>query len=64
MLSAAAMHVSPDSAVVSDAIPSPQTFVVPPDGGQTLHAYGDTAQTKLNGTQTNGSMVVALPEND
>jgi quercetin dioxygenase-like cupin family protein len=54
------MHISPDSTVVSDAMPSPQTFVIPPDGGQTLHAYGDTAQIKLSGAQTNGLMVVAL----
>jgi quercetin dioxygenase-like cupin family protein len=38
----------------------PQTLIVPPDGGDTIHAYGDTAQVKLSGEQTNGSMVVAV----
>jgi quercetin dioxygenase-like cupin family protein len=54
------MDISSESTVVSDAPLPPQTFVVPPDGGQILHAYGDTAQIKLSGAQTNGSMVVAL----
>jgi len=54
------MHILPDPTVVSDATVPPQTFVVPPEGGQTLHAYGDTAQIKLSGQETNGSMVVAL----
>jgi uncharacterized cupin superfamily protein len=39
---------------------NPRTFVVPPDGGRTIQAFGDTAQIKLSGDQTNGSMVVAL----
>ncbi|HEY0790588.1 MAG TPA: cupin domain-containing protein [Chthoniobacterales bacterium] len=38
----------------------PQTLVVPPNGGKTLAAYGDTSEIKLGGAQTNGSMVVAL----
>ncbi len=38
----------------------PQTLIVLPDGGDTIHAYGDTAQVKLSGEQTNGSMVVAM----
>lgn len=54
------MHISSGPPAVSDATPPPQTFVVPPDGGQMLQAYGDTAQIKLSGVQTNGLMVVAL----
>jgi quercetin dioxygenase-like cupin family protein len=54
------MDISPEPTVVSESAPPPQTFVVAPDGGQTLHAYGDTAQIKLSGEQTNGLMVVAL----
>ena len=46
------------SAAVGNAASSPQTFVVPPTGGQTLQAYGDTTMVKLSGQQTNGSMVV------
>jgi mannose-6-phosphate isomerase-like protein (cupin superfamily) len=37
-----------------------QTLIIPPDGGDTIHAYGDTAQVMLSGKQTNGSMVVAV----
>lgn len=42
------------------AIASPQTLVIPPEGGKTIHAFGDSAQIKLSGEQTNGSLVVAL----
>jgi quercetin dioxygenase-like cupin family protein len=38
----------------------PQTLIIAPDGGATIHAYGDTAQVMLSGEQTNGSMVVAV----
>lgn len=38
----------------------PRTLVIRPGEGKTLSAYGDTAQVKLNGEQTNGSMCVAL----
>jgi quercetin dioxygenase-like cupin family protein len=37
-----------------------QTLIIAPDGGATIHAYGDTAQVMLSGEQTNGSMVVAV----
>jgi quercetin dioxygenase-like cupin family protein len=37
-----------------------QTLIIAPDGGDTIHAYGDTAQVMLSGEQTNGSMVVAV----
>src|SRR5580698_2025391 len=49
-----------DPVVVPSAILPPQAVVVRPDEGQTLHAYGDTAQIKLSGQQTNGAMVLAL----
>jgi quercetin dioxygenase-like cupin family protein len=38
----------------------PQTLIIPPDDGDTIHAYGDTALVKLSGEQTNGSMVVVV----
>jgi quercetin dioxygenase-like cupin family protein len=57
-LSPTAMPNSSDSSVVADATFLPQTLVVPPSGGKTLSAYGDTTQVKLSGEQTNGSMVV------
>jgi hypothetical protein len=38
----------------------PRTLIIPPEGGHKISAYGDTAQIKLSGKQTNGSMVVAL----
>jgi Cupin domain len=39
----------------------PQTLIIPPDDGDTIHAYGDTALlVKLSGQQTNGSMVVVV----
>ena len=57
-LSPTAMPNSSDSSVLADATFLPQTLVVPPSGGKTLSAYGDTTQVKLSGEQTNGSMVV------
>ncbi len=54
------MQIPRDPSIVVNATLPPQTLVVPPDGGKTIHAYGDTAQIKLSGEQTNGSMVVAL----
>ena len=38
----------------------PCTQVIRPDEGKTLSVYGDSAQVKLSGEQTNGSMSVAL----
>ena len=39
----------------------PQTLIIPPDDGDTIHADGDTALlVKLSGQQTNGSMVVEI----
>jgi quercetin dioxygenase-like cupin family protein len=58
--SSAVMQTSSDPAIVANDVLSPRTFVVHPDEGKTLHAYGDSAQIKLSGEQTNGSMVVAL----
>ncbi len=52
------MSISSESAAVGKAAPEPQTFVVPPSGGKTLQAYGDTTTIKLSGQETNGSMVV------
>jgi quercetin dioxygenase-like cupin family protein len=57
-LSPTAMPNSSVSSVVADATFLPQTLVVPPSGGKTLSAYGDTTQIKLSGEQTNGSVVV------
>jgi quercetin dioxygenase-like cupin family protein len=54
------MQIPSDPVVVPSAILPPQAFVMRPDEGQTLHAYGDTAQIKLSGQQTNGAMVLAL----
>jgi quercetin dioxygenase-like cupin family protein len=52
------MPNSSDSPIFADATFLPQTVIVPPSGGKTLRAYGDTTQIKLSGEQTNGSMVV------
>lgn len=38
----------------------PETLVILPEDGDTIHAYGDTALVKLSGEQTNGSMVVVV----
>ncbi|MBV9491102.1 MAG: hypothetical protein JO069_15470 [Verrucomicrobia bacterium] len=56
------MRIPPDSPVVTNTSPPtlPQTIVIPPDGGTIFAAYGDTAQVKLDGAQTNGSMAVAV----
>jgi hypothetical protein len=54
------MHIPSDPAIVVSAALPPQTLIVAPDEGKTLHAYGDTAQIKLSGEQTNGSIVIAL----
>jgi quercetin dioxygenase-like cupin family protein len=55
-----AMHTPTDPPIVAQACLAPQTLIIPPDGGQTIQAFGDTSQVKLNGEQTNGSMVVAV----
>jgi quercetin dioxygenase-like cupin family protein len=52
-----AMHETSDSSVVEHTSPSPQTLIIPPDDGDTIHAYGDTALVKLSGEQT---MVVVV----
>jgi quercetin dioxygenase-like cupin family protein len=54
------MPIPSDPAVIAGAALPPQTLIVPPDAGKTIHAYGDTAQIKLSGEQTNGTIVVAL----
>lgn len=54
------MSIASDSPAVTNAVAQPRTLVIPPDGGKTLRAYGDTAQIKLSGQDTNGSMSVAL----
>jgi quercetin dioxygenase-like cupin family protein len=54
------MQISSDPAPLADAALPPRTLVIPPDGGEMINAYGDTAQIKLSGAQTNGTMVVAL----
>src|ERR1700722_3412841 len=54
------MHIPSDPAFVASAALPPETIIVAPDEGKTLHAYGDTAQIKLSGEQTNGSIVIAL----
>ena len=54
------MQAPPDPSSIAGAAQPPQTLVIPPDGGRKISAYGDTAQIKLSGEQTNGSMVVAL----
>jgi quercetin dioxygenase-like cupin family protein len=51
------MSIPPDGPNVTL---QPRTLVIPPDDGKLLFAYGDTAQIKLSGEQTNGSMAVAL----
>ena len=53
-----APHARPDTATT--VAPEPRTLVIRPGEGKTLFAYGDTAQVKLSGEQTNGSMAVAL----
>jgi quercetin dioxygenase-like cupin family protein len=45
---------------LESASSSPQTLVIPPEGGKTVHAFGDSAVIKLSGEQTNGSLMVAL----
>ncbi len=54
------MQFPPDTSIIGNAPLPPQTLVIPPDGGKNINAYGDSAQIKLSGEQTNGSMVVAL----
>jgi quercetin dioxygenase-like cupin family protein len=54
------MNIRSDSPLFANGSQAPQTLIVPPDGGKTLHAYGDSTQIKLSGEQTNGSMVVVL----
>jgi hypothetical protein len=54
------MHETSDPPVVERISQPPQTLVIPPDDGDTIHAYGDTALVKLSGEQTNGSMVVVV----
>lgn len=54
------MSIPPDSPASTGAAVQPRTLVIPPKGGKTLLAYGDTAQIKLSGEQTNGSMAVTL----
>jgi hypothetical protein len=54
------MSILSDSPPIADAALQPRTLVILPGEGKTLRAYGDTAQVKLSGEQTNGSMSVAL----
>jgi quercetin dioxygenase-like cupin family protein len=54
------MHKTSDPAVVERTSNPPQTLIIPPDAGDSIQAYGDTAQVKLSGEQTNGSMVVVV----
>jgi quercetin dioxygenase-like cupin family protein len=54
------MQLPPEPSATANAALPPQTLVVPPGGGKEIHAYGDTAQIKLGGEQTNGAMVVTL----
>jgi hypothetical protein len=54
------MSIPPDSPASTGAAVQPAPWSFPPKGGKTLFAYGDTAQIKLSGEQTNGSMAVAL----
>lgn len=44
-----------------DPTPSvPTAIIVPPEGGRTLHAFGDSPCVKLAGEQTGGTMTVVL----
>jgi quercetin dioxygenase-like cupin family protein len=54
------MSILSESPAIAGAARQPRTLVIPPDGGKALFAYGDTAQVKLSGEQTNGSMAVTL----
>jgi quercetin dioxygenase-like cupin family protein len=54
------MHNPTNPPVVGQTGQELQTVIVPPGGGKTIHAFGDTAQVKLSGAQTNGAMVVAV----
>jgi quercetin dioxygenase-like cupin family protein len=54
------MPETPNPSAADDTAHPPQTLIIAPDGGDTIHAYGDTAQVMLSGKQTNGSMVVAV----
>jgi quercetin dioxygenase-like cupin family protein len=54
------MQIPPDPSPAMNGTLPPQTLVVPPDGGTKVRAYGDTAQIKLSGEETNGTMVVSL----
>jgi quercetin dioxygenase-like cupin family protein len=55
-----AMRKTSDPLVVERTSQQPQTLIIPPDDGDTIRAYGDIAQVKLSGEQTNGSMVVVV----
>ena len=48
------------AAAASAALTPPRTLIIPPQAGNVLHAFGDTVQVKLDGTQTNDSLVVAI----
>jgi quercetin dioxygenase-like cupin family protein len=54
------MQAPPDPSNIAGPASPPRTLIIPPEGGQKISAYSDTAQIKLSGKQTNGSMVVAL----
>jgi quercetin dioxygenase-like cupin family protein len=54
------MQAPSDPINIAGAASPPLTLIIPPDGGQKISAFGDTAQIKLSGEQTNGAMVVAL----
>ena len=54
------MRKTSDPSVVERTSQPPQTLIIAPDDGNTIHAYGDAALVKLSGEQTNGSMVVVL----
>jgi quercetin dioxygenase-like cupin family protein len=54
------MPETPNPSAADHTAHPPQTLIIAPDGGDTIHAYGDTAQVMLSGEQTNGSMVVAV----
>ncbi len=54
------MDLASASAKVATSEPRARTLVIPPDGGKTLVAFGGSAQVKLSGEQTNGSMLLAV----
>jgi quercetin dioxygenase-like cupin family protein len=54
------MQASADPSNIAGAASPPLTLIIPPEGGEKISAYGDTAQIKLSGEQTNGAMVVVL----